>query len=451
MTGARSPRSDVLVVGAGAAGLTAARDLSQAGLGVTVVEARDRIGGRILTVHDARVPVPIELGAEFIHGEAPETLAIARAAQLMVVELPEQHLVASGGKFRPLEDFWGVVDRMNRDLARRTQRRGRDFAVSEYLSNRHLPRERRELLQDFVEGYHAAHPDRISAQGVGAAASENGDDRDDKQFRLANGQDALVQWLRIGLDPERTAIRLSTIVDEVHWRRGHVMLRCRAADGAALELEARSVVIAVPHAVLRAGALRFEPTVPAKQRALEQLEAGHIFKIVLRFREAFWEAEDFMSSRMKRGSANGAGLNFLHSHGSDLPTWWTTLPARTALLTGWAGGPRAEAILAQSPEARLDRSLTTLGQVMKVSRRRLDDLLDSWMSHDWRADPFSRAAYTYIAVGGNGAPAALARPVEATLFFAGEATNGEQIGTVAGALTSGRRTAKAVIRNLRRR
>src|SRR4029077_8915467 len=72
-------RVDVLVLGAGAAGLAAARDLSHAGLRVTVIEARPRVGGRILTLHDPRSPVPIELGAEFIHGEAAETLPLAQA------------------------------------------------------------------------------------------------------------------------------------------------------------------------------------------------------------------------------------------------------------------------------------------------------------------------------------------------------------------------------------
>src|SRR6266852_1286399 len=75
-------RVDVLVLGAGAAGLAAARDLSHAGLHVTVIEARPRVGGRVFTVHDPRSPVPLELGAEFIHGESAETLPLARAAGL---------------------------------------------------------------------------------------------------------------------------------------------------------------------------------------------------------------------------------------------------------------------------------------------------------------------------------------------------------------------------------
>ena len=82
-----------------------------------------------------------------------------------------------------------------------------------------------------------------------------------------------------------------------------------------------------------------------------------------------------------------------------------------------------------------------------MPRRELEEQLDAWFSHDWRADPFARGAYSYIGVGGAGAPRARGRPVEGTLFFAGEATNGEQIGTVAGALASGRRAARELLRS----
>src|SRR4051812_14721033 len=112
-------RTDVIVIGAGASGLAAARDLSQAGLRVTILEARPRVGGRILTLHDTRAPVPLELGAEFIHGEAPETLSVAKAAGLAVVELPDLHEIVTAGRFLIRADFWEVIERMNKDLARR--------------------------------------------------------------------------------------------------------------------------------------------------------------------------------------------------------------------------------------------------------------------------------------------------------------------------------------------
>ena len=202
--------------------------------------------------------------------------------------------------------------------------------------------------------------------------------------------------------------------------------------------------------MLKAGALRLDPAVPSKERALAGLETGHIFKIVLRFREAFWEEEEFLKER--RGSSHahmdGAAINFVHAHGIELPTWWTSAPVRSPVLTGWVGGVAAETLLSEEPLSRLERSLVALSEVLAVPRRELEEQLDTWVSHDWRADPFARGAYSYIAVGGTGAPRALGRPVDDTLFFAGEATNGDQIGTVAGALASGRRAAREALRAL---
>ena len=445
---------DVVVIGAGAAGLAAGRELSQAGLRVTVVEARGRIGGRILTLRDPRSPVPLELGAEFIHGAAPETLTIATAAQLMVVELPDFHEMARGGRFTPIRDFWETVGAMNRDLARRLHSRTGDFAVSEYLNDTRIPHAKRQMLTDFVEGFHAAHAERMSARALADESVGTSED-EDKQFRIANGNDAIVNWLRAGLEPERTEVRLGCVVERITWRRGSVRLVCRGGDGAELEpVRARATVITVPLAVIKAEAIRFEPALPrAKQRALAGIETGQIFKIVLRFREAFWEEPDFLKARRPRAAAHGDGagsaMNFLHVQGATIPVWWTTQPARAPVLIGWVGGSRAETLLAQEPAARLGRSLTALSQALDVPQQRLETLLDAWASHDWRADPFARGAYSYAAVGGAKAPGALARPLEGTLFFAGEATEGDQIGTVAGAIASGRRAARELQRTLK--
>ena len=444
-------RVDVLIVGAGAAGLAAARDLSHAGLTVTIIEARPRVGGRILTLHDPRSPVPLELGAEFIHGASAETLPLAQAAGLAVLELPNTHELAAGGRFKPMGSFWELVDRMNHDLARRLASRGKDFPVSEYLDSARVPAERRGLLRDFVQGFYAAHPDRLSAQSL-AVEIADGEERDEvqgKQFRIANGGDALMKWLRDGLDPERTELRLSTIAESVQWKRGFVSVACRGGDRGPLPaLTARTALITLPLAVLKAGVVRFDPALPAKQRALEGLEMGQVFKIVLRFREAFWQRPEFLKERRAKAGSNGGGLTFLHAQGAEVPTWWTTLPVRAPVLTGYVGAVAAEQLLAEEPPSRLERSLVALSEVLAVPRRELEDQLDASASHDWRADPFARGAYSYIGVSGNGAPRALGRPVDRTLFFAGEATNGAEIGTVAGALSSGRRAAREVLRML---
>ena len=441
-------RVDVLILGAGAAGLAAARVLSHAALRVTVIEARPRVGGRILTLHDPRSPVPLELGAEFIHGASADTLPLAQAAGLAVIELP-----ASAGRFKPMEDFWDLVDRMNHDLARRLASRGKDFPVSAYLDSARVPAARRGLLRDFVQGFYAAHPDRLSAKSLAVETEGGGDEADEvagKQFRIANGGDALMKWLRDGLDPDRTEVRLSTVAVSVQWKRGGVSVVCRGSSDRAplLTLSARTALITLPLAVLKAGDVRFDPAVPGKQRALAGIETGQVFKIVLRFREAFWERAEFLKERREQTGSNGRGLNFLHAHGAEVPTWWTSLPVRSPVLTGYVGGVAAEQLLAEDPPSRLERSLVALSDVLAVPRRELEELLDASASHDWRADLFARGAYSYIGVGGNGAPRALGRPVDGTLFFAGEATDGAQIGTVSGALASGRRAAREVLRAL---
>lgn len=424
-------RADVIVIGAGAAGLAAARDLSHAGRQVVVVEARDRIGGRVHTLHERGAPLPIELGAEFVHGEAEDTFTIIRAARLIVDELPDDHRWSRRGRLDHIPDFWGLVNRVRRDMARRLRRSPRaDLSFSEYLERAKLTSEQRQLLVDFVQGYHAAYTDRISVRSIAAGDEETRDESQNRQFRIVGGNDALMYWLQGGIDPECSELRLGTSVTRLVWKPGEVIVECRSLSGEAVgPLRARAAVVTVPHAVLQSRTLRFEPAVPQVERAIEKLEAGQVFKAVLRFRERFWDDE----------------LNFVHSRECAVPTWWTARPARAAVLTGWCGGPRADAILDESDATRIEQSLDSLSRVLSIPRREIEDQVESWRLHDWRADPLSRAAYSYVGVGGVAAQRALARPVQRTLFFAGEATDADQTGTVAGAIASGRRAARGII------
>src|SRR5258706_11992631 len=112
-------KADVVVIGAGAAGLAAARDLSQSGRRVVVLEARDRWGGRVFTQRSPVWPAPVELGAEFIHGEAAATMEAARAAGLAVETLPDRHVWAKDGRLRPMGDTLSRFDRVRMRLSKR--------------------------------------------------------------------------------------------------------------------------------------------------------------------------------------------------------------------------------------------------------------------------------------------------------------------------------------------
>ena len=439
---------DVAIIGAGAAGLTAARELSGAGRRVCLIEARDRVGGRILTHHVAGLPLPIELGAEFIHGEAHETFGIADAAGLTTCELPDNHWWSRGGRWQ-LVDFWEQIGRVQSKV----KRVGRDMSVDAFLrSRKNLSPRLREMARGFVEGYHAAHADRMSVRALASADDEQDEPGGNKQFRILNGYDALVEWLRAGLDPARSETLLGTMVTEVRWRTGSVEIDTRAADGT-LErtLTAKALVVTVPIGVWKApreqeGSIRFDPPLQEKAKAVASLEVGHVVKIVFRFSERFWDAPGFIRGRSGRKDvAAGLPLNFVHAADRFVPTWWTSAPVRSPTLTAWSGGHAADALLAEGEPAMTDRALDSLAATFHMKRRRLDQLLAGAWTHNWQSDPFSRGAYSYAAVGGTGGHRALAKPVKSTLFFAGEATSSDQTGTVAGAIESGKRAAAELI------
>jgi monoamine oxidase len=412
---------DVVIIGAGAAGLSAARELSGAGRSVLILEARDRIGGRIHTLHPPGLPLAIELGAEFVHGDVASTFSIVDAAALLACRLPDDHWWSRDGRREPLGDFWEIIESVRSKIGARKK----DLSFAKFVrSLPHLDDRTRALACSFVEGYHAAHADRISTL-VLKSSDEEQSAENNPQFRLPGGYDAVIAWLRAGLHPERAELRLSTAVTSVRWSDGKVTLATNRGES----FRARAAIVTIPVGVWKLGTIAFDPPLKEKESALEKLEAGHVVKIAFRFRERWWD--DF---------------NFLHTDDRFIPTWWTTAPFRTPLLTAWAGGHAADALLAEGADAMQERALASMARVFDKPRRDLDRLLAGSWTYNWQADPFSRGAYSYAAVGGANAHAELGRPLRKTLFFAGEATSGDQTGTVAGAIESGQRAARELLR-----
>lgn len=413
---------DVAIIGGGAAGLSAARALSGAGKSVCLLEARPRLGGRIFSLDLSSLPLPVELGAEFIHGQPESTFGIVDAAALIAAELPDDHWWSQNGTRERIDDFWGQIARVRARIGSQK----RDVSFAEFIRRRRdLTPRLRKLACNFVESYHAAHADRISARVLRSADEEQ--EGENRQFRLAGGQSMIIDWLRAGLDPQSAEVLLGTAATRVEWTEGAVTVH--AGDH---RIRARSLVLSVPIGVWKAGAIEFDPALDEKERTLKKLEAGHVVKIAFHFREPFWD-----------------GINFLHTSDRFMPTWWSSVPLRSNVLTGWAGGHAADALLAEGAEAMTDRALDSLSAAFGIPRKRVDALLVGTFHHDWQADPWSRCAYSYAAVGGAAAHHALGRSIGGTLFFAGEATSPDQTGTVAGAIESGRRAAREILRATR--
>ncbi len=431
------PNVDVLIIGAGAAGLAAAVALHRGGRSALILEARDRIGGRVHSIRSDDWPAAVELGAEFIHGRPAVTWNLASDAGLRVYDGVAQHWSSRRGRPVKQDPNWEHVETV---MGRLQKARGPDRAFADFLKKdcRDIPPSARRMATAFVEGYDAAYATEVSIRSLAAAQTSSDKIDGDTPFRIDGPYIAILDHLRAHLPTE--AVRLETVVRNVQWSKGRVSVETTQG----IRYHAGKIIITLPIGVLRSppgskGAIRFDPPLPADTKAaIDQLRMGAVVKVVFRFRERFWEKGPWRD------------LSFLHAPAAPIPTWWTALPFRSPILTGWAGGPAAVA-LSHKPKRRvLSIASKTIAGLLGVSRRSLDKLVIGWHVADWQSDPFSRGAYAYTAVddtAGKTSPVdVLSRPIEQTLAFAGEATHAGFSGTVAGALASGNDAASALIK-----
>ncbi|HVN46866.1 MAG TPA: NAD(P)/FAD-dependent oxidoreductase [Steroidobacteraceae bacterium] len=431
--------SDVIVIGAGAAGLIAAGALLTAGCRVTLLEARDRIGGRIWTRREPGVAVPIELGAEFIHGHAPVTTMLLERAGSALIEAADSHFRLEHGELEPRDDLFGAIRAaLQTSTALEHSDMSLDQLLDEHLSAVLTPAQR-QYARMMAEGFDAADTSRASARVI--AEEWTGETiGSGPQSRPRDGYAALLGALMSGLASERLRLRLQAPVRSVRWSRGSVEVGGEFC-GARFALHAPRALIALPLGVLQQpaaseGAVHFSPTLDAKQAALAGLGSGAVIKLQLLFARPFWET-------LQEGRLRDAG--FFHAPAAEFPTFWTPSPARAPLLVAWAGGPRAQRLAAGGAGGDMVR--TALASLRQLFGSAVDPLaeLRGWYYHDWQQDPFARGAYSYVMVGAQQARALLAQPLEETLFFAGEATDDEEAATVAGALRSGQRAAREIL------
>jgi monoamine oxidase len=431
---------DVVVVGAGAAGLSAAAEIAAGGASVLILEARDRIGGRIWTRSEPGLAVPVELGAEFVHGHAPATRALLASIGKTVIETTDSHWTLRNGRFSQRDGFFA---RFAQALRRSEALKSHDMSFKAFLDDHLsdvLSAEDRQAACNMAEGFDAADTTRASARAI--AEEWTGDMVGNApQSRPEEGYASLLTALSVRLRERPVRLRLQTAVREVRWTEGSVVLGCVCA-GEKFEVRAAGAVITVPLGVLQAeegtpGAVRFSPALDAKRDALRGLASGPVTKLVLRFASAFWE--EVQAGRFRDAS-------FFHGAIDPFPVFWTPAPAHAPLLVAWAGGPRAARLSAAPSDAAVHGALASLSSLFAVAAA---DELEACYYHDWQADSLARGAYSYVLVGGEAARANLALPLANTLFFAGEATDPEEAGTVTGALQSGVRAAREVLQALR--
>lgn len=420
-----SQRADVIVIGGGIAGLEATRHLTQAGLHVILLEARDRLGGRIWTQHAGDYPV--ELGAEFIHGRPPEIFSTVSEARLRVSVVDGRMVAKTQGRWQASLSLMEEVDKLFESMPADEP----DQSFAQYISHAGQSEEAKLHALNFVQGFHAADPARVSVHWLVRTTKAEEQIDGERSFRLVDGYESLVRAVEARINETRAEIHVGNPVTNIRWQTSTV-----AVSTASGEHRAPRAIITVPLTILKSGTIRFDPAITEKKsEALRLLEMGPVVRVSLSFRDPFWEKDRELR-----------GFSFMFTDDLSFPTWWSRSPLPFPVLTGWAGGSRA-ASLASCAEGRLvEEALISLGRILGTRREELQSRMQSAHVHNWNADPYSRGAYSYAAVGGADAFRELAEPIAGTLFFAGEATNFHgHNGTVHGAMASGRRAAQEIL------
>jgi monoamine oxidase len=433
----------VIVIGAGISGLAAARQLRNAGLRVTVLEARDRIGGRVSTIRQAAFAnVPFEAGAQFIHGRQHASGELNPIWNLAVTQnWPRVAFGADPAEtrrtgrvvgndtsiytaFTDFEDW--MIDTKKPSLSSGQTSYSIGQAVSDWISDQGLTTQQqsdlRAICQADIEEDQGAALSEISLLGFD---EDLGYDVGGDQI-LTGGYDTLAQHLLTS--PTGLDVRLSHQVQTVDTRTR----QCRVTTNMGV-FEGDYVLCTLPLGVLQAGNVSFLPAFStAKQTAISRMGMGTLDKVTMRFNRRFWPTATNWFLNLK-SSAPWAG-SFTSAEwqtGANLLIWWYQGPEARTRQTTMTDPQLRDAALAEVAAAFPSANTNTL-QAYHVTR--------------WHTDPFSRGTYSFPKVGAAVSDFdALATREGARLYFAGEATHNQYWGTVHGAYLSGQREAASIL------
>ncbi len=402
-----------------------ARVLAQAGKKVVVLEARDRIGGRIYPLSEADFGYEAAGGAEFIHGEAPVSKALAKEVGLTLYH-PQEWWSVRDGEPMPIERLSAHDPLLESKLRALTE----DISVAEFL-RQNFPQEQHAALWDFVtrwtEGYDAADTEKASTFGLREEMLNEGSWL---QMNIKEGYGPLIKFLKTEAEKHGAEFILNKIVTAIDYTGDKV--KVSTSDG--LIYQTTQVILTVPLPILPE--IQFAPAIPTQLAAAAKIGYGGVIKLILKFKDKWWTGvREQVFEKM-----------FFMLSSEPVPTWWTQYPQERPILTGWLPGPEALEMSKKSDEDILALALESLSKIFTIGVDELKEQLTNYKILNWPKDPYARGVYSYATPWSAEAIAELQKPIANKVYLAGEAIyEGSEVGTVEAALTSGQRVAKLIL------
>ncbi len=375
------------------------------------------------------------MGPEYIHGDPDITMRLLGEMRASREEVRDVHHTVREGLLVEEPEVWARFGKFLADAPPSA----RDMSARDYLARQRLSDHERVLFGQLISGFYAAPLDQISIASVAEDAGGAGTDEPNPMARVRGGYGQLGLYL---LDRFREAggrILYGHVVRAVDWTTQRARIDVQVGD-TVTSIVARRAVVSFPLAVLThtgEDAITFHPGLGAHARAMLDLGMGQVVKVVACMREPLWH------------EFTDVALSFVHAiPGAGFPTFWLREHGGASQLTAWAGGPQARAFDELSSAEIVERALDDFAATLRIPNARLQGAVDHWHYHDYRRDPFAGGAYSFTRVGGSRAADQLAVPLGDVLYFAGEATDAEYVGSVAGALRSGERAAYQILDRL---
>jgi monoamine oxidase len=422
---------DVIIIGAGAAGLMAANDLAKTGKNITVLEAKNRLGGRIHTISHPGFSMPVEMGAEFEHGNLELTQKLVKKAGTELYKVGGKIWRQEKSDLKEGDDFIEDYDLL-KDAFKKLED---DISVADFFEKYLYKPENTRLkktLHGYVEGYNAADINIASALTLKEDLENSGND----QYRIKGGYISVIEYLSAQMKKSGGSIFLDTAVHQVNHKKGHVVLQTTKGEFTAIK-----VIVTVSLGVLQQERIKFLPSIHTKVDISKTMGFGNVIKFIYQFDSAFWETGTIVEERATKK------LGFLFSE-QPVPTWWSQHPKKQAILTGWIGGPGTIKYQNLEDDALAELGLSSLASIYNLSKNDLRKMLIAYKIIDWGKDLETCGAYSFDTVNSEEKRIKLSEPINDTIYFAGEAlAQITETGTVEAALESGKNTAEMVIKS----